>query len=112
VNRSHPHSSTFVWPLLGAFLLIVPTAFVIGALTGHTPTWGLLQNPVVVLGSLAVAALGNLWSLIHVEVLSGKPSILRIDIAGNALSIIILTIAGLLGALLMGYAFLENFAPR
>lgn len=109
---SHPHGSTFGWPLWGAFLLAIPTAFVIGALSGHTPTWGLLQNPVVLLGSLAVAALGNLWSLIHVEVLRGKPPILRIDIAGNALSIIVLTVAGLLGSLLIGYAFVENFTLR
>ena len=109
---SHAHGSTPGWPLWGAFLLVIPTAFVIGALSGHTPTWGLLQNPVVLLGSLAVAALGNLWSLVHVEVLRGKPPILRIDIAGNALSIIVVTIAGLLGFLLIGYAFVENFTLR
>lgn len=109
---SHPHGSTLGWPLWGAFLLVIPTAFVIGALSGYTPTWGLLQNPLVLLGSLAVAALGNLWSLTHVEVLRGKPPILRIDLAGNALSIIVLTIAGLLGSLLIGYAFVENFTLR
>ena len=109
---SHAHGSTFGWPLWGAFLLVIPTTFVIGAVTGHTPSWGLLQNPVVLLGSLAVAALGNLWSLVHVEVLRGTSPILRIDIAGNALSIIVLTIAGLLGALLIGYAFVENFMLR
>lgn len=100
------------WPLWGSILLIVPTAFVVGALSGHTPSWGWLQSPVVLLGSLSVAALGNLWSLIHVELLRGKPPILRIDIAGNTLSIIVLTIAGLLGAVLVGYAFLENFMLR
>jgi hypothetical protein len=47
-----------------------------------------------------------------VEVLKGKPPILRIEIAGNALSIIVLTIAGLLGTLLMGYAFVEDFTRR
>ena len=100
------------WPLWGSILLIIPTAFVVGALSGHTPSWGWLQSPVVLLGLLSVAALGNLWSLIHVEVLRGTPPILRIDIAGNALSIIVLTIAGLLGAVLVGYAFVENFTLR
>jgi len=38
---------------------MIPIAFVVGALTGHTPTWGFLQNPVVLLGLLGVAALGN-----------------------------------------------------
>jgi hypothetical protein len=90
------------WPPWGSILLIIPTAFVVGALSGHTPSWGWLQSPVVLLGSLGVAALGNLWSLIHVEVLKGTPPVLRIDIAGNAHSIIVLTIAGLLGAVLMG----------
>jgi len=61
---------------------------------------------------IGVTALGNIWSLIHVEVLRAKPPILRIDIAGNTLSIIVLTIAGLLGAVLVGYAFLENFMLR
>jgi len=91
---------------------MIPIAFVAGALTGHTPTWGFLQNPVVLLGSLGVAALGNLWSLVHAEVLKGKPPILRIDITGNPLSIIVLAIASLLGALLIGYAFVENFTRR
>ena len=109
---SNPHGSTFGWPLWGAFLLIIPTAFVIGALTGHTPSWGLLQNPVVLPGSLALAALGNLYSLVHVEVLRGKPSILRIDLTANAFSILVLTISILLGTLLMGYAFVENFTMR
>jgi hypothetical protein len=109
---SHAHGSTFGWPLLGAVLLILPTAFVIGALTGHTPSWGLVQNPAVLLGSLGVAAVGNLWSLVHMEVLRFKLPILRIDIAANALSIIVLSVAGLLGTLLVGYAFVENFTPR
>jgi len=104
--------SAFGWPLWGALLLIIPTAFVIGALTGHTPAWGVFQNPVVLLGSLGVAALGNLWSLLHVQVLKGKPPILRIDITGNVLNIIVLALAGLLGSILVGYAFVENFAAR
>jgi len=97
---------------LGTLLLIIPTAFVIGALTGHTPNWGLLQNPVVVLGSLALAALGNLCSVVHVEVLRGKPSILRIDLTANGFSIVVIAIAILLGTLLIGYAFVENFTLR
>jgi hypothetical protein len=108
VNDVTRPGSTLGWPLLGAVLLLIPTLFVIGALTGHTPTWTFLQNPVVLLGSLGVAALGNLWSLVDVKVLQGKPPILRIDIAGNALSIVVLGIAGSLGALLIGYAFVEN----
>jgi hypothetical protein len=91
---------------------MIPIAFVVGALTGHPPTWGFLQNPVVLLGSLGVAALGNLWSLVHAEVLKGKPPTLRIDIAANLLSIIVLAVAALLGALLIGYAFVENFTRR
>ena len=92
--------------------MIIPIAFVVGALTGHTPTWGFLQNPVVLLGSLGVAALGNLWSLVHAEVLKGKPPTFRIDIVANPLSTIVLAVAGLLGALLMAYAFVENFTQR
>jgi|SRR5215471_2278388 len=106
------HGSVYRWPLCGALLLIIPTTFVVGSLTGHTPEWGVLQNPIVILGSLGVAAIGNLWSLVRLEILKGKPPILRIDIAGNALSIIVLTVAGLLGALLVGYAFVENFTRR
>ena len=95
---SYRHGSAFGWPLWGA-LLLIPIAFVVGALTGHTPTWGFLQNPVVLLGSLGVAALGNLWSLVHAGVPRGKPPTLRIDVAANRLSIIVLAGAGLLGAL-------------
>jgi hypothetical protein len=109
---SYGDGSVFRWPLWGALLLIIPIAFVVGALTGHTPPWGFLQNPVVLLGSLGVAALGNLWSLVHAEVLKGKMPSLRIDIAANPLSIIVLAVAGLLGALLIGYAFVENFTRR
>jgi hypothetical protein len=109
---SYEHSSAFGWPLWGALLLIIPIAFVVGALSGHTPSWGVLQNPVVLLGSIAVAAMGNLWSLLHVEVLKGKPPTLRVDISANLLSIFILAVASLLGVLLIGYAFVENFTAR
>jgi hypothetical protein len=106
------HSSAFCWPLWGALLLMIPIAFVVGALTGHTPSWSILQNPVVLLGSIGLAAMGNLWSLLHVEVLKGKPPTLRIEIAANLLSIIVLAVASLLGLLLIGYAFVENFTAR
>jgi hypothetical protein len=109
---SYGRSSASGWPLWGALLLVIPIAFVVGALSGHTPSWGFLENPVVLLGSLGVAAIGNLWSLVHAEVLKGKPPTLRIDIAANPLSIVVLAVAGLLGALLMGYAFVENFTRR
>ena len=108
---SYGHGSAFGWPLWGALLLLIPLAFVVGALTGHTPTWGFLQNPVV-LGSLGVAAAGNLSSVVHAEVLKGKPPTLRIDIAANPLRVIVLAVAGFLRALLMGYAFVENFTRR
>ena len=109
---SYGRSSASGWPLWGALLLVIPIAFVVGALSGHTPSWSFLQNPVVLLGSLGVAAIGNLWSLVHAEVLKGKPPTLRVDIAANPPSIIVLALAGLLGALLMGYAFVENFTRR
>ena len=105
-------SSAFGWPLWGALLLVMPIVFVVGALVGHTPTWGFLQSPVVILGSIGLAAIGNLWSLVHAEVLKGKPPTLRIDIAANPVSIIVLAVAGLLGAILVGYAFVENFTRR
>jgi len=109
---SYGHGSAFGWPLWGALLLMIPIAFVGGALSGHTPAWGLLQNPVVLLGSLSVAAVGNLSSLVHAQVLKGKPPTLRIDMAANPLRVIVLALAGLLGALLIGYAFVENFTRR
>ena len=66
------HNCSSVWPLCGAILLIIPAAFVTNALMGRTPAWGFVHSPVVLLGSLGVATLGNLKSLIHVEVLKGK----------------------------------------
>jgi hypothetical protein len=48
----------------------------------------------------------------HVEVLKGKPPILRIDLAGNVANIIVLALASSLLALLVGYAFVENFTRR
>lgn len=109
---SYGRSSVYGWPLWGGLLLVIPTAFVVGSLTGHTPTWGILQNPVVLLGSLGVAACGNLWSLVHAELIKGKPPILRVEIEAKPLSIGVLAVAGLLGTLLLGYAFVENFMPR
>jgi hypothetical protein len=35
---SYGQSSAFGWPLWGALLLTIPIAFVVGALTGHTPS--------------------------------------------------------------------------
>ena len=105
-------STAFGWPLWGALLLVMPIVFVVGALTGHTPTWGVLQSPVVILGSIGLAAIGSLWSLVHAEMLKGKPPTLRIDIAAKPLSIIVLAVASMLGAILVGYAFVENFTRR
>jgi hypothetical protein len=89
------------WPLCGAVLLIIPTTFVVGALMGHPPTWLVSQNPVVLLGSLGVAALGNLSSLVHAKVLKGQPATLRIDITASVASIVVLSISVLLGTLLL-----------
>lgn len=100
------------WPLWGALLLIIPTIFVVSSLAGHTPNLGVLQNPIVILGSITVAALGSLWSLVHVEVVRGKPQVLRIDIEVNVRSIIVLAVASLLATILVGYAFVENFTRR
>ena len=108
---SYRHGPALGWPLWGVLLLMIPIAFVVGALGGHTPTRSFLQNPVV-LGSLGVAARGNLWSLVHAGVPKGKPPTLLIDIAADPLSIIVLAVAGLLGALFIGYACLENFTRR
>jgi len=81
---SHAHGSTFGWLAgFGCCSTSHPELIVIGALIGHTPTWTFLQNPVVLLASLRLAARGNLWSLVDVKVLPGKPPILRIDIAGK-----------------------------
>jgi hypothetical protein len=71
-----------------------------------------LESPFVLLGCLAAAGLGNLWSIIHVELLKGKPPILRLEVAGHALNLIILAVATALTTLLLGYAFVENFAHR
>ena len=100
------------WPICGAILLIIPTAFIIGGLTGHPPAWSFLKNPVVLLGSLGGALLGNLWSLVHLELVKGMPSILRIEIAGKVSAILVALVAGGLGSILVGYAFVENFAAR
>ena len=88
------HGSAFGWPLWCALLLMIPIAFFVGALGGHTPTWGFLKNLVVLLGSLGVAAVGNLWSLVHAGVPKGKPPTLGIEIGANPLSIIVLAVAG------------------
>jgi hypothetical protein len=100
------------WPLWGALLLIIPTIFVVSSLAGHTPNWGVLQNPIVILGSIAVAGLGSLLSLVHVEVVRGKPQVLRIDIEVNVRSIMVLAVASSLAMILVGYAFVENFSRR
>jgi hypothetical protein len=56
---SHAHGPAFGWRFWSALLLIVPTVFVTGALTGHTPAWGLLQNPAVLLFATASFDFGN-----------------------------------------------------
>ena len=106
------NAATLSWPVCGAILLIIPVAFVVGGLTGQPPAWGFLKNPVVLLGSLGVALLGNLWSLVRLQLIKGKPSMLRIEIAGKTSAIVVAVVAGLLGAMLFGYAFVENFTRR
>jgi hypothetical protein len=47
---SHLQSSTRSWSLWGVLLLIIPAMFVIGALAGHTPSWGRAGEPVCAAG--------------------------------------------------------------
>jgi len=79
-----------VWrTALGCPLLMIPIAFFVGASRAYAYL-GFLQDPVVLLGLLGVAALGNCVPWFHAEVLKGKPPTLGIDIAANPVSIIVL----------------------
>jgi len=100
------------WPLYGAALLLFPTIFVLGALLGHPPLIPVLQSPAFLLAAIAAAFAGNLWPILTMRMDDGQPRVVHISVRLLPLNIAVVTAASALGALLLGYGFVENFVLR
>jgi hypothetical protein len=79
------------------------------------PVGRILLSPAVVLGGLALTLTINLWALCRVRVgLDGSTVYLTLWLSRITSHLLLVSVATLLGTLLLAYAFVENFrvVPR
>lgn len=107
--------------LLPALLLVIPGLLQSGLgltapndalieLMSRSPLLGLIGNPIAVLGGLLLAFLVNIIRVTEMHWASDTPA-LMITLRGKALQWAVVGISLLLLALILTYAFFENFTP-
>jgi hypothetical protein len=99
--------------ILGSAFLSIPAYFVAASLLKHgAPEIGFLSSPIFLLSALFIAFLVNSLSIMSVNVRKDKPHVLSVSLSLRMWNIAVIVASLLLLGILLGYAFLENFAPR
>jgi hypothetical protein len=97
----------------GSFLLLLPSLFVGTPLVRRTlPGLFLVENPILLLGTLLAAIALNCLSIMSLTVKADSPSVLTVSAALRFWNLVVICAAGMLLTLLLGYAFVENFQLR
>lgn len=97
----------------GAILLLVPCSFIgLSLVKQDVPGLSLLGSPIIVLGTLLAAVALNSLSITSINVKTDTPSVLTVSMALRLWNLAVICVAGVLLAVLLGYAFLENFQVR
>jgi hypothetical protein len=98
---------------LGLILLVVPGYF-IGAslLRQNAPGLSLLGSPIILLGALFVAFTLNALSILSVDLRSDAPPVLNVSLSLRFWNLAVIVTGLVLLAVLLGYAFVENFQAR
>ncbi|HXN24816.1 MAG TPA: hypothetical protein VOA41_18945 [Candidatus Dormibacteraeota bacterium] len=96
---------------LGLVVLAAPAYFMVMAILRHQgPGFGLLGQPVVLLGALSIALAGNALSILSLRFERTVPPQLRLSVALRPWNLGAILLALLLLGILLGYVFLENLA--
>ena len=98
---------------VGLVLLIIPAYFVAAAvLRQNAPALSLMGSPILLLGALFAAFALNVLSILSVNLGSERPRILSVAFLLRFWNLTVIVTALLLLAVLLGYAFVENFQAR
>ena len=98
---------------LGLVLLIIPIYFITASvLRQNAPGFSLLSAPPILLGALFVALALNAWAIVSVSIRGDTPRVLNVSLTLRIWNLAVMGMGLLLLAVLLGYAFVENFQPR
>ena len=95
-------------------ILLVPAAVLVGLGVSGFDVPPVFNNPVVVMGGLLGALCVNLASVVRLQTEreDGHIAAVTVRIGAKPLNLAVVAMGGLPLATLLGYAFVENFAPR
>ena len=97
----------------GAILLLVPCSFIaLSVLKQDVSGLSLLGSPIVLLGTLLAAVSLNSLSITSINFKTDAPSVVTVSMALRLWNVAVICVAGILLAVLLGYAFVENFQLR
>ena len=98
---------------VGLILLVVPGYF-IGAsvLRQNAPGLSLVGSPTILVGALFVAFALNALSILSVNLRSDAPPVLNVSLSLRFWNLAVILAGLLLLAVVLGYAFVENFQAR
>lgn len=109
VSALNPNFSARV----GLLLLVIPGYF-IGAsvLRQNAPALSLLGSPVILVGALFVAFALNAMSILSINLRGDAPPVVNISLSLRFWNLAVIVTGLLLLAVMLGYAFVENFQAR
>ena len=98
---------------VGLILLLIPGYF-IGAsvLRQNAPGLSLVGSPIILVGALFVAFALNALSILSVNLRSDAPPVVNISLSLRFWNLAVIVTGLLLLAVMLGYAFVENFQAR
>lgn len=98
---------------VGLMLLVLPGYF-IGAsvLRQNAPGLSFVGSPFILLGALLVACALNAMSILSVNLRSDAPRVLNVSLSLRFWNLAVMATGLLLLAVVLGYAFVENFQAR
>ena len=95
-------------------ILLVISGYFIGAsvLRQNAPGLSLVGSPIILVGALFVAFALNALSILSVNLRSDTPPVVNISLSLRFWNLAVIVTGLLLLAVMLGYAFVENFQAR
>ena len=98
---------------VGLILLLIPAYFIAASvLRQNAPGLSLMGSPIILLGALFAALALNVLSILSVNLSSERPPVLNVTVALRFWNLAVIVTGLLLLAVLLSYAFVENFQAR
>jgi hypothetical protein len=98
---------------VGLFLLLIPGYFISASvLRKNAPGLSLAGSPIILVGALFAAFALNALSILSVNLHSNAPPVLNVSLSLRFWNLAVIITGLLLLAVVLGYAFVENFQAR